>query len=81
MLQAWDRSREEVVDLEIEWKKGHDVDARVRVPARFKKEWQHSVAVVRRDHRDGERVTPYPTLPISVPVSGVHLPPLLGHLE
>jgi len=68
LLQAWDRSRGAVVDLEITWEKGHDVDARVRVPTRFLKVWKQAVASLRQDHRDGSPIEPYPSLPISVPI-------------
>lgn len=62
-MSVWDG--EKVHDLAITWSRGHDQDARVLLPAKFKKDWRAAVELLRED----EYVEPYSTLPIRVPTS------------
>jgi len=67
VLSIWDTSRSsgEVVDLEVSWDRGYDIDSSVKVPARFRKAWEFASAMIKRERR-GQLVKPYSTLSTGV---------------
>ena len=70
MLAIWDPKRERAIDLEVQWERGHDVDAKIKIPKRYEARWRAVVRAIRRDHRGGRgSIRPYSSLPISVDVS------------
>lgn len=67
ILSVWDRQREEVLDLKIEWEKSPQIDAKIMVPSRFEKDWKDAVAILRKQLvDDADALSPFPTLPITV---------------
>lgn len=61
-LAVW--TGEQVDVLVIRWEKGHDVDARTRVPKRLAASWRSALKSLRSD--DVEEVAPFTNLPVSV---------------
>lgn len=62
VLAIWDPSAQDVFDVEVTWSRGHDVDARASVPARFEARWREALRVLRR----AEVIQPYGGLGIVV---------------
>jgi len=57
VLAVWDRDR--VVEIEVTWNKGYDVDASIKVPARFKPVWKAAVEFLREERGPRDTISPY----------------------
>lgn len=67
VLSIWDGTK--AVDIEIEWKKGYDEDAKLKVPVRFRGAWKEAAEILRSD---GDTIAPYANLPIEIPTKNIN---------